>query len=163
MDAVLRAVFIYFFLVALLRISGKRTVSQMDTLDLVLLLIISEATEHAMLGEDHSITNTVVVIGTLVGLNIGMTWLKLRWPWLERWFSDRPLVIVEDGRPLRDRMLKARVDEGDVMAAARELQGLERMEQIKLAVLESTGGTTIIPKPNGRAAPDAGQRDGPVA
>src|SRR5947209_20224173 len=114
-----------------------------------------------MMGDDKSVTNTVVVVGTLVALNIGMSWWKLRWPWLERWFSDRPLVIVEDGRPLRDRMLKARVDEGDVMAAARELRGLERMEQIKFAVLESTGGITIIPKPDDRAVPDTGQQNGP--
>lgn len=56
-----------------------------------------------------------------------------------------PLVIVEDGKPLKDRMDKARVDEDDVLTAARELQGLARMEQIKYAVLKRSGGISIIP------------------
>jgi uncharacterized membrane protein YcaP (DUF421 family) len=57
-----------------------------------------------------------------------------------------PLVVVENGQPLRDRMNKARIDEDDVLTAARQLQGLERMEQIKYAVLERNGGISIIPR-----------------
>ena len=57
-----------------------------------------------------------------------------------------PLVIVEDGRPLKAYMAKARVDEEDILHAARELQGLECMEQIKYAVLERNGDITIVPK-----------------
>jgi uncharacterized membrane protein YcaP (DUF421 family) len=56
------------------------------------------------------------------------------------------LVIVEDGKPLKDRMDKARMDEEDILHAARELQGLERMEQIKYAVLERNGDITVVPK-----------------
>lgn len=54
-------------------------------------------------------------------------------------------MIVEEGRPLKDRMAKARVDEDDILTAARQLQGLERMDQIKYAVLERSGGISIIP------------------
>jgi uncharacterized membrane protein YcaP (DUF421 family) len=56
------------------------------------------------------------------------------------------LVIVEDGKPLKDRMERARVDESDVLVAARERQGLERLDQIRYAVLERTGEISIIPK-----------------
>ena len=55
-------------------------------------------------------------------------------------------IIVKNGRSLKDRMNKARIDESDVLTAARHLQGLERMEQIKYAVLERSGGITIIPQ-----------------
>ena len=61
------------------------------------------------------------------------------------------MVILEDGRLLKDRMNKARVDESDIMTAARELQGLERIDQIKYAVLERSGGISIIPKQNSKA------------
>jgi uncharacterized membrane protein YcaP (DUF421 family) len=61
-------------------------------------------------------------------------------------FNGVPTVIVEEGRPLRDLMQRARVEEDDVLEAARRLQGLERMEQIKYAVLEKSGGISIIPK-----------------
>lgn len=54
-------------------------------------------------------------------------------------------MILENGRPIRAYMEKARVDEADILHAARELQGLERMDQIKYAILERNGGITIIP------------------
>ncbi len=76
-------------------------------------------------------------------------------PMLEQWMDDVPLVLVEDGRPLQDRMSKARVSEDDVLERARELRGLERMDQIKYAVLERSGSITVIPREVGWAIPPA--------
>jgi uncharacterized membrane protein YcaP (DUF421 family) len=146
MDAVLRATAIYFFLLLIFRLSGKRSIAQITTFDLILLLIISEATQQALLGQDFSLTNAFLVIVTLVGIDIGLSLLKQRSPRFEKILEDEPLIIVEEGRPLLDRMKKARVDEEDVLIAARILQGLERMDQIKYAVLERNGGISIIPK-----------------
>ena len=146
MDAVLRASAIYFFLLLIFRLSGKRSIAQITTFDLILLLIISEATQQALLGQDFSLTNAFLVIVTLVGIDIGLSLLKQRSPRIEKILEDEPLIIVEDGRPLLDRMKKVRVDEEDVLIAARVLQGLERMDQIKYAVLERNGGISIIPK-----------------
>jgi uncharacterized membrane protein YcaP (DUF421 family) len=146
MDAVLRASAIYFFLLLIFRLSGKRSIAQITTFDLILLLIISEATQQALLGQDFSLTNAFLVILTLVGIDIGLSLLKQRSPRIEKILEDEPLIIVEEGRPLLDRMKKVRVDEEDVLIAARILQGLERMDQIKYAVLERNGGISIIPK-----------------
>lgn len=60
--------------------------------------------------------------------------------------EDAPLAPVANGRPLRERMAKARVGDRDILASARQLQGLERMDQIKYAVLERSGGISIVPK-----------------
>lgn len=69
------------------------------------------------------------------------------WRWnMKRFIDGVPLVIVENGKPLKDLMNKARVDDEDVLVAAREHHGLERMDQIKYAVLERSGGISIIPK-----------------
>jgi uncharacterized membrane protein YcaP (DUF421 family) len=146
MDAVLRACAIYFFLLLIFRLSGKRSIAQITTFDLILLLIISEATQQALLGQDFSLTNAFLVIVTLVGIDIGLSLLKQRSPRIEKLLEDEPLIIVEEGRPLLDRMKKVRVDEEDVLIAARVLQGLERMDQIKYAVLERNGGISIVPK-----------------
>ncbi len=145
MEAIVRAAAIYLFLLILFRLAGKRSISQITTFDFVLLLIISEATQQAMITNDFSITNALLVIITLVGIDIGMSLLKQRSDRLEKLVDGVPLVIVEDGKVLKDRMRKARVDEDDILTAARELQGLERMEQIKYAVLERSGGISIIP------------------
>jgi uncharacterized membrane protein YcaP (DUF421 family) len=149
MGSVLRAVVVYVVLFLIFRVAGRRTLSQITTFDFVLLLIVSEATQNAMIGDDYSITNAMLVITTLVGLDIALSLWKRRFPSLDKFLDGVPLIIVEDGKPLKDRMAKARVDESDVLTAARELQGLERMEQIKYAVLERSGGISIIPKVQG--------------
>ncbi|MFO7168227.1 MAG: DUF421 domain-containing protein [Chloroflexota bacterium] len=146
METVLRGVAIYVVLLVVFRIAGKRTLSQATTFDFVLLLIIGEATQQALLGEDFSVTNAILIIITLIGVDIALAKLKGRSATLEQLIDGVPLVIVEDGRPLKDRMVRARVDEDDVLTAARETQGLERMEQIKYAVLERSGGISIIPR-----------------
>jgi uncharacterized membrane protein YcaP (DUF421 family) len=146
MDAVLRAAALYIFLLVIFRIAGERTLASLTTFDFVLLLIIAEATQQGLLGDDFSVINAIVVIATLIGLDIGISLLKDRSSLLHKIIEGVPLIIVEDGRMLEDRMRRARIDIDDVLQAAREHQGLERMDQIKFAVLERTGEISIIPK-----------------
>ena len=127
------------------RIAGKRTLSQETNFELFLLLIISETTQQAMVDNDHSVTNGFLLIMTLIGTSIALSLLKQKVPSLERWLDGTPLVIVEDGKLHKDRMDKARVDESDILEAARELQGLERLDQIKYAILERSGQITVVP------------------
>jgi uncharacterized membrane protein YcaP (DUF421 family) len=145
-EPILRAVGIYFFLLVLFLISGKRALSEMSSFELVLLLIVGEATQQAILGKDYSMVNAVLVIGTLVGLQILLSVVKIRSEVVRRWFDGLPVVLVENGKPLKERMTKERINEDAILSAARELQGLERMEQIKYAVLETTGIISIVPK-----------------
>lgn len=146
MEVVLRGIAIYVFLLVIFRITGKRSLAQITTFDFVLLLIIAEATQQGLLGEDFSITHALVLITVLIGIDVMLSIVKQRWRGIERYLEGLPLVIVENGRPLKERLNKSRVDEDDVLAAARQTQGLERMDQIKYAVLERSGGISIIPK-----------------
>jgi len=146
MDAILRGLVMYVFLLVLFRIAGRRTLAEMTNFDLVLLLIISEATQNAMIGNDYSVTNGVLVILTLVGIDISLSLIKQRFPLLERYLEGLPLVLVDQGRPIKELMDRARVDEQDILSSAREKHGLERMDQVKYAVLENNGGISIIPK-----------------
>jgi uncharacterized membrane protein YcaP (DUF421 family) len=145
-DGVLRGAAIYLFLMLIFRLLGKRSLGQVTNFDFVLLLVIGETTQQALLGNDFSITNAFILILTLVVLDIGMSLLKQRSPTLDSWLEGVPLVIVEEGKPMKDRLKKVQVGEEDILSAARELQGLERMEQIKYAVLERNGHITIVPK-----------------
>jgi uncharacterized membrane protein YcaP (DUF421 family) len=146
MDAVLRTVAIYAVLLVLLRISGRRTLAQMTTFDLVLLLIISEATQQALLGDDFSVTNALLVIVTLLAMDVGLSLMKQHVPSSDKLIDGLPMIVVENGTPLEERMRRARIDESDILESARETQGLESMEQIKYAVIEITGSITVIPK-----------------
>jgi len=146
MESVLRAVAIYLFLLLIMRISEKRSFSEITTFDFVLLLVIGEATQQALLGEDFSLTNAFAVIVTLVVIDIGLSLWKQRSPRLALALESQPLVLVADGKLLEERMNEVRVDADDILAAARMTQGLERLDQIKYAVLERNGGISIIPR-----------------
>jgi uncharacterized membrane protein YcaP (DUF421 family) len=151
-DSVLRATAIYVVLLLVFRLAGKRSLAQITTFDFILLLVIGEATQQALLGDDFSMTNAIIVIVTLVLLDIGLSLAKRRSTLVDKLVDDVPLIILEDGRPIQDRMKRSRVDESDILMSARELQGLERLDQIKFAVLERNGTISIIPKPEESAS-----------
>lgn len=146
MEAVVRALAVYALLLVVLRLSGRRTLGELSVFDLVLLLVISEAAQQALVGEDFSLVNGAIVIVTLVAADIGLSLLRRRWPRLDKVIEGVPIVLVHDGQVLHERLHKSRVDEEDILVAARQQRGLERMDQIRLAVLEASGHISIIPR-----------------
>ena len=146
MDSVVRAAAVYLVLLLLFRIIGKRTLAETGAFDFVLLLIIAEATQQAMIDDDNSMTNAFLIIVTLLALNVGFSLLKQRSPLVDRLVDDVPVLIVVDGNPIKDRMDRARVDERDILQAARESQGLARLDEIQYAVLERNGTISVVPK-----------------
>ena len=146
MESVIRGVVIYGFLLLVFRLAGRRTLSETTNFELVLLLIISETTQEAMLGDDHSITNAFLLILTLVACTVLLAWFKERFPKWDRVLDDVPTIVVENGRLHKDRMDKLHVDENDILESARELQALENIAQIKYAIVERNGKITVIPK-----------------
>src|SRR5690606_1782818 len=98
-----------------------------------------------LVDDDHSFTHAMILIITFVLVNIGLSVWKQRSRTIERLLEGTPMLLVEHGRPIKKVMDKERIDEDDIMEAARELQGLERLDQIKYAVLERNGRISIIP------------------
>lgn len=146
MDAVIKAFVVYAFLLVVFRLAGKRTLAQTSSFELVLLLIISETVQQAMVDDDHSITNGLLLSLTLISITIALSWLKQRFPKVDKWLEEEPLIILENGKPHKDRMDKVRVNESEILTAARKLQGLTKLEEIKYAILEGNGEITIVPK-----------------
>jgi uncharacterized membrane protein YcaP (DUF421 family) len=146
MESVIRALVVYFFLMVVFRVAGRRTLAEMTGFDLILMLIISETTQEALIDDDKSLTNAALLILTLVGTNIVLSVLKYYSSTLDKWIDGRAFIIVENGKCLKDRMARARVDQGDIMEAARRNHGLKTLDQIKYAVLERDGQISIIPR-----------------
>lgn len=146
MNPVLRAGAVYLFLLLVFRVAGNRSVARITAFDFILLLIVSEAISGALVLEDYSVTNAFLVVITLVGLDIMMSLWKQRSARVEKILDGVPFPVIENGKLFRDRMQKERVDESDIMAAARDKRGLERLDQIKHAVVEASGGISIVPK-----------------
>lgn len=145
METVIRGVAIYVGLLVVTRAAGRRTLGQMTAFDFVLLLIVAETTQQALLGDDFSITNSLLLIVTLFATDVAFSFLKRWWPRAERWIDGQPTVLVSLGRPDERALRRARVDLDDVLEAARQLHGLERLDQVKFAVLEVGGGISIVP------------------
>ncbi|MFC7525342.1 DUF421 domain-containing protein [Parapedobacter sp. GCM10030251] len=145
MELIIRGAVIYLFLLLLFRVLGKRSLAETTTFDFVLLLIIGEATQQALLGNDFSTTNALVLITVLMGIDLVFVKLKGKYKKLDRLLEGTPLILVDHGKPLKGRMKEAKVDTEDILEAARISHGLEQMHQIKYAVLERDGQISIIP------------------
>lgn len=146
MEALLRAGSIYFFLLIIFRIAGRRTLAQLTNFDFVMLLIIGEAVQNGLIGNDFSIIHSALTIVTLIALDIVISLMKQHVPGVERVIDGLPFIIVDHGKVIRTRIDRSRVDTEDILEAARVKMGLERMEQIKYAVLEKNGEISIIPE-----------------
>ncbi len=144
MDSVLRAAAIYLALMVLFKIAGRRSLAELTTFDFVLLMIMGEATQQALLGDDFSLTNSMLVIVTLIVIDVGLSLLKQRSQWVSQLIDGGPTIIVENGKILHKRLRHARLIEADVMEAARSSQGIETLEQIKFAILERNGKISVI-------------------
>ena len=155
MDVIIRSVIIYVMLWALLRLAGRRTLGELTSFDLVLLLVIGGATQRALLGQDYSVTTAMLVIATLILVDVGLSLALRTFPALTRIVNGAPMIVVEHGKPLLGRLDRARISAEDVLAAARHLHGLERLEDIKFAILEANGKISVIP--------NAPRRDGAAA
>jgi uncharacterized membrane protein YcaP (DUF421 family) len=146
LESVIHATVIYLYVMFVFRLSGKRTLAQATSFDLALLLIISEATQNVLIGDDASLTGAILVIGTLVGLDVAFTMIKWHAPRFERVLDGVPTILLEHGRPIEPRLRRERVDANDILAAARQAHGIERLEGIKYAILEPSGQISIIPR-----------------
>ena len=115
----------------------------MTSFDLILLLIISEATQQALLGNDFSITGAMLTIVTLVVIDIFFGFIKKQMSGAESALDGSPVILLDHGEPLMEKMKM--VDLDDILVAARQSQGITEPGKIKYAILERNGHISVIP------------------
>ncbi len=143
-EIVLRTAIVYLFLVVVLRITGKREVGQMSILELIVILIISDAVQNSMVGENATLWGGLVAVLTLLAMDLGLKALTGRSKRLRRAVEGEPRLLVRDGH-LLDRALREEGVEPDQVRAAIRGQGIARVEDVRLAVLETDGSISVIP------------------
>ncbi len=126
--------------------SASAACPDVTTFDFLLLLLVAQAAQQALLGDDFSLTNAVLVALTLLAAERVSDYLQWRFPRVAKVTQSVPVVLVENGRLIPERLAKSHIDEDDILNAARKTQGLSRMDQIDYAVLERSGGISILPK-----------------
>jgi uncharacterized membrane protein YcaP (DUF421 family) len=145
MDIVLRAAVIFVFLFVLMRLVGRRELSTMEPFDLILLVVIGDLVQQGVTQQDFSVTGAVLAASTIGVLAVGLSWANYRFPRLRPVLEGRPTVLVEDGRPIEGNLKRERITMEELVAQAR-LQQIDSIDQVRWAVLETSGEVSFIPR-----------------
>jgi uncharacterized membrane protein YcaP (DUF421 family) len=144
-EVALRTAIVYLFLIVALRVSGKREVGQMSVLELVVILVISDAVQNSMVGDNTTLWGGLIAVTTLLALDFGLKALARRSKGVREAIEGEPRLIVRDGRLLM-RALKEEGLEVDEVRAAIRSHGLASVEDVKFAVLETDGAISVVPR-----------------
>jgi uncharacterized membrane protein YcaP (DUF421 family) len=145
MDIVLRSIVVFLFIWVLMRIVGRRELSSMEPFDLIIIIVIGDLVQQAATQQDMSVTGAILSAGTIGLLTVLFSWFSWRFPRVRPVLDGKPIVIVEDGKPLKDNMRRERVTIEELAAQAR-LNGIESLDAVKWAVLETGGQVSFIKK-----------------
>jgi uncharacterized membrane protein YcaP (DUF421 family) len=141
---VARTVIVYAALLLGLRLAGKRELGQMTPFDLVVILLIANAVQNAMVGPDTSVTGGLIAAGVLIVGNYGVAQGRERLPWLRRAVEGNPTLLINDGKWVRQQLRREGLDEDEVLMAIRE-HGVADVKDVRMAVLETDGSISIVP------------------
>src|SRR5260370_22009606 len=143
LEVALRTSVIYFALLLGLRLTGTRQLAQMSTCDFVLLLIIANAVQNAMVGPDTSLTGGLVAAGVLVSWHRVIDWWRLRSRSAARLIGGEGIMLVHNGKLLDAHLLSAGITRDELRQALRE-HGVAQVSDVLLAVLEPDGAISVI-------------------
>ncbi len=143
-ELVVRGIIVYIFLLALLRITGKRQVGQLAPFDLVLLLVLANAVQNSMNAGDNSLIGGLITAATLVCLNFVVGLVTQRYKSLEAVIEGRPQVLIHNGKLFGDVMAKAQLTHHELKSALRR-SGCASIEEVHSAILENNGSISVVP------------------
>ncbi len=142
-DKILRALFIYLFLVVALRLVGKRELGQTNTLDLVVLLLGANAVQNGIIGNDLTVTGAVIGAVTLFAINELFTRAAYGSELVSRLLEGNPSVLIQKGQPVPKTLFRAGISLPELRAIARR-QGFANLGEVDTAILETNGVVTMF-------------------
>ena len=145
LDIALRSAVIYVIVLVGLRLLGKKHVAQLSTIDLVLILLISNSVQNAMVGNDTSLLGGIVAAATLLLLNFILTAVFYRFRGVETLLEGVPTLLIHNGAVIQSHLHLLRVTEEELERAIRE-HGIEKVLDVKTAIMEADGTVSVIPK-----------------
>lgn len=145
MDIVLRAAFAFLFVLFVTRIVGRRELSSLQPFDLILLVMIGDLVQQGVTQNDMSITGIVLAAGTLAILTVLVSYGSFRFPRLRPILEGEPVIVLQNGEPIRRNLDRNRITVDEIRAAAR-LEGIARLEDVEWAVLETGGQISFVEK-----------------
>ena len=143
MDIVIRAAVAYVFIIFLLRIIGRRELSTLGPSDLVLLVVMGDLVQNGVTQSDQSVTGVFLALSTFALLTVTASVVTFKSRRVQRFVEGTPLILVQDGEPVEKNLRAERLNIDDVAEQARG-QGIERLDEIKWCVLETSGSMSFI-------------------
>jgi|SRR5438093_6162336 len=145
MDIALRGVVVYCFLYVLTRAIGRRELSSLEPFDLILLIILGDAVQQGLTQDDYSITGAIIGVSAIAAMQVATSYLAFRFRRLRPVLDGEPIIVIEDGKPIRQNLKRERLTLEEIMAEAR-LQQIDSVDNIQWAVLETSGKISFVEK-----------------
>ena len=143
LDIILRSTAVYFFMVIALRVFGKKELSQLNTTDIILILLISNAVQNAMVGPDTSLFGGLAAASVLFIINFILKKVMFRYKWFGNLLQDKPQILIHNGKLDFKQLARFDISNDELKEAMRE-HGVEHFTDVKLAMLETDGNISII-------------------
>jgi uncharacterized membrane protein YcaP (DUF421 family) len=145
-ELLVRTVTIYLAVVILLRIAGKKQLGQMGPTEFVAVLLLSNAVQNAMVGADNTLLGGLLSAAALVVTSRFISWATFKSAWMRTWFEGTPSVLVQNGQVVQASLDRELLTKGDLIKMLRQ-QGIDRIEEAYLAVLDPEGNLTVARHP----------------
>jgi uncharacterized membrane protein YcaP (DUF421 family) len=145
LNIILRSAVVFAVILVGLRLLGKRHVAQLSIVDLVLILLISNAVQNAMVGDDTTLLGGIVAAVTLLVLSYVFTLILYRSKGAEKLFEGTPTLLVHNGKIIHKHLEQEKITEDELLRVVRE-HGIEHLDEVKSAVMELDGTISVIPR-----------------
>lgn len=139
----LKSITVYLFIIAAIRIFGKKELSQLNVIDLVFVLLISNAVQNAMVGPNNSLLGGLAAAASLFIANYFLKLVMYKYPLLNKLIEGEPLMLIYEGHVIQKNLDRAKIGVEELIEAIRE-HGVEHIDKVNLAVLESDGNISIL-------------------
>lgn len=143
LDIIIRSAAVYFFMMIALRLTGKKQLSQLNTTDVILILLISNAVQNAMVGNNTSLEGGIIAASVLFIINYILRKLMFKYKKLSAFLQEKPEILIHDGNLDFKILSKLNITSEELREAMRE-HGVEYFKEVKLAMLEIDGNISII-------------------
>jgi uncharacterized membrane protein YcaP (DUF421 family) len=143
MDLVIRAVVLYVFVIVLMRVVGRRELSSLTPVDLVLLIVLGDAMQQGLTQDDYSITGTVTVLTSIAVLQVVTSYLGYRSKRVKKLLEGEPIVLIQDGRLIERNLKRERLRPEDVAEEMR-IEGIGSYDEVRWGILESNGKFSFV-------------------
>lgn len=145
MDIALRALFLYVFVVFVMRVLGRRELSSLTAVDLVLLIVLGDAIQQGLTQDDYSVTGAVIAVSTISAIQVFSSYLAFRSKRARKVIEGEPIVVIQDGKVLENNLKRERLTEDDVAEEMR-MQQIATFDEVQWAILETNGQISFVKK-----------------